>query len=150
MRSLITLLAATLTSSALTACDQGLDAPTTTQGANSVAAPSYDTASLDPMLLATCHAAYRDAVKRIEDKRIESAICLEDSDCTIAVAETACTGELASAIHLDAEYAFLGVAARVDARHCARLPAECTPAPAEDAEPLAVACLSNRCTIVHE
>lgn len=147
MRSLVSILAAALTTSALFACDTTVEAPNTTQGASSVVSPSPAPSQLDPMLLATCHAAYREAAELIEDKRVASAICLQDSDCTIAVAETACTGEIPAAVNVDAEYAFLGFAARVDARQCATVPAECTPTPSDDAAPLEVLCVANRCTI---
>lgn len=150
MRSLVTIFAAALTTSALVACDTTLDAPTTTQGASSVVSPSPEASQVDPLVLATCHAAYREASELLEERRIASAICLQDSDCTIAVAETACTGELPAAINVDAEYAFLGFAARVDARQCATVPAECTPTPADDAAPLEVSCIANRCTIAAE
>lgn len=150
MRSLLSLLAATLTASALIGCDTSLELPTTTEGASSVANPGAVPSSVDPLELAICHAARREASQLIEERRSESAACVQDSDCTIAVAETACTGEIPAAINFDAEYAFLGFVARVDSRRCATVPVECAPVAAEDVVPLEVACGANRCAIVGE
>jgi len=150
MRSLLSLLAAALTASALFGCDTSLELPTTTEGASSVANPEAMPSSIDPLELAICHAARREASQLIEERRSESAACAQASDCTIAVAETACTGEIPAAINLDAEYAFLGFVARVDSRRCATVPAECTPAHADDAAPLEVECIANQCVIVGE
>jgi hypothetical protein len=146
MRSFITTMALVLATPSFFACDDG---EATTPGVT--AAPAREAGSdvcdgSDPMALASCHAAYNDAMDRIEGARAEAAVCEVDSDCTITVTETRCTGEFVSAVNATAEAGFLGFVDRVDARLCAGV-AACDGSGDEDPEALSARCVASRCAI---
>ncbi len=144
MRSLIIYsVIAFASATALIACDSGSDAATV-----DVVAASVATGDMDPMLVASCHAAFRDASERVASAEGDASSCVEDSDCTVAIADTGCTGEIASAVSVDGEEAFLQFVDRIDAHVCGALPAECAPAAIADPADVAVACVASRCTIV--
>lgn len=150
MRSLITFFVFA-SATAFVACDASADAPApgaTVESSVSAseAPPSGD--SLDPMLIASCHAAFRDASGRVEAARLGAASCVDASDCTVAIAETGCTGEVASAVSSAGEAQFLSFVDRVDAHVCGALPAACAPVREADPADLGVACVQSRCTLV--
>jgi hypothetical protein len=129
------------------ACDTGESAPDVARAAASVSdGPALE--ATDPMLVASCHAGYREAFERIEAAREEAASCSVDSDCTLVVSETRCTGELVGAVSAAREASFLDFVSRVDARLCADAPASCSPSGEADPEPLEVACVEHRCALV--
>jgi hypothetical protein len=135
---------------ALVACDDGAadTAPSDTTLAPNTAAKGDSEATLDPMLMATCHAASRDADSRIAAALAEATVCKTSAECTIAVTETRCTGELVNAVSRAGEAGFIDFVERVDTRVCGDLPSECVPPSDPDPRELEVACVSNRCLIV--
>ena len=148
MRSLIICTVfAFVSASALVACDTSVDAPAFGLGAESVSPPEASP-SVDPLLVASCHVAFRDASGRIETARLGAAACVDASDCTIAIAETGCTGEVASAVSAEGEARFLSFVDRVDAHVCSGLPSACAPALEADPVEVGVACVASRCTLV--
>lgn len=147
LRSIIIALAS-VSGLTIAACDTGADsdASETTLGANTVAKGDAAT-DLDPMLMATCHAADRDAIRHIEAALVDATVCKTSAECTVTVTETRCTGELAAAVASSREASFLSFVDRVDARVCSDVPDACAPPADPNPASVHVACIDHRCVI---
>lgn len=131
----------------LVACDS-----TTTDGPDTAVSGEQmaDELTVEPGLISECHAAFHDASASLEAARLDAAACTSDSDCTVAVADTRCTGEVDQAVSVTGEAGFLGFVDRLDTRLCADVAPSCAAAPADEPAEREVACVAQRCTLVEE
>lgn len=143
MRSFITKLAVAFALVTPTvACDMGSE---TSETKTDIDAATL-TNTMDVETQMACNESYRAASSRIEEERVEGAFCKVDSDCTVTVVETGCTGEMAIAIGAEAEASFMAYVDRLDASMCNNVPTACTGIADEDPAAVGVACVQNRCT----
>ncbi len=126
---------------AFNACDGATDEPVV--GNDELALVVAAEPTVEPM----CRAAAHEGAEALANVLGGAAACEVDSDCTITVTDTRCTGEVVVAVGVDAEESFLLLADKVDARHCAEVPASCSPEAASDAVALQAVCVANVCQI---
>ena len=103
--------------------------------------------SVEPMDLSECRAASVDGHAALASLSNGASACEVDSDCTIAVADTRCTGEVAVAVSVGDEERFLLLTDKLDARLCADLRADCGSPSESEPESLNAVCDAGRCTI---